>query len=112
MKEGDVVLTPLRQADGVVKNRPALVLKKMPPFGDWLVRGISTQLRQQVEGFDEIIESSHGDFAASGLKASSVIRLGFLAVMPANIFLGVIGSVSEERRHRLLRNLSDHLLKS
>lgn len=24
MKEGDVVLTPLPQADGVVKNRPAV----------------------------------------------------------------------------------------
>jgi hypothetical protein len=26
MKEGDVVLTPLPQADGQVKNRPAIVL--------------------------------------------------------------------------------------
>jgi len=47
MKEGDVVLTPLPQTDGVIKNRPAVALCQMPPFGDWLVCGISTQLRQQ-----------------------------------------------------------------
>jgi mRNA interferase MazF len=112
MKEADVVLTPLPQADGAVKNRPAIILAKMPPFGDWLVCGVSTQLRQQVEGFDEIITPSDSDFAASGLKAPSVIRLGFLAVMPSSSFLGVIGSISEDRRQRLLQSLSKHLLQN
>jgi hypothetical protein len=36
MTEGDVVLTPLPQADGQVKNRPAVVLRAMPPHGDLL----------------------------------------------------------------------------
>ncbi len=36
INEGDVALTPLPQADGQVKNRPVLVLKRMPPFGDLL----------------------------------------------------------------------------
>lgn len=31
MKEGDVVLTPIPQADGMIKNRPAIVLREMPP---------------------------------------------------------------------------------
>jgi hypothetical protein len=31
MKEGDVVLSPFPQADGVVKNRPAVVLRVMRP---------------------------------------------------------------------------------
>ena len=43
MKEGDVILTPMPQADGKVKNRPALYLREMPPFRDALVCGISTQ---------------------------------------------------------------------
>jgi mRNA interferase MazF len=109
MKDGDVVLTPLPQADGVIKNRPAIALRQMPPFGDWLVCGISTQLHQQAVEFDELITVSDSDFAASGLKATSLIRLGFLAVMPASKFLGVIGSISEERRQRLLGRLSDYL---
>jgi len=81
----------------------------MPPFGDWLVCGISTQLHQQVPQFDEVVDPSDSDFAASGLKAASIIRLGFLAVMPANRFLGVIGSISNERRLRLLNKFSDYL---
>jgi mRNA interferase MazF len=109
MKEGDVVLTPLPQTDGVIKNRPAVALCQMPPFGDWLVCGISTQLRQQVVEFDELINASDSDFATSGLKATSLIRLGFLAVMPASKFLGVIGSISNERRGRLLGKLSEYL---
>jgi len=109
MKAGDVVLTPLPQADAMIKNRPAVALCQMPPFGDWLVCGISTQLHQQVPQFDELVAASDGDFAASGLKAASIIRLGFLAVMPASRFLGLIGSISSERRLRLLNRLSDHL---
>ena len=52
MNAGDVVLTPLPQADGRLKPRPAVLLKKMPPFGDWLLCGVSTQLQQEVAGFD------------------------------------------------------------
>jgi len=55
MKEGDVVLALLAQTDGQRKYRPAVVLRRMPGFGDLLVCGISTQLRQQVAGFDEIL---------------------------------------------------------
>jgi mRNA interferase MazF len=49
MKEGDAVIVPLRQADGVVKNRPAVILREMPPFMDPLVCGLSTQLRQETK---------------------------------------------------------------
>ncbi len=79
------------------------------PFGDWLICGISTQLHQQEPQFDELVDASDNDFAASGLKAASIIRLGFLAVMPASRFPGVIGSISNERRLRLLNKLSEHL---
>ena len=37
MSEGDVILTPLPQADGQIKNRPAVALRELPPFGDMLV---------------------------------------------------------------------------
>jgi mRNA interferase MazF len=109
MKEGDIVLAILPQTDGPGKNRPAVVLRRMPGFGDLLVCGISTQLRQQVTGFDEIIEPSHPDFKTSGLKAPSLIRLGFLAVLPAPSFLGKIGSISVERHKHLLSRLSKYL---
>lgn len=105
MTEGDVALTPLPQADGRSKPRPAILLRQMPPFGDWLICGVSSQLHQQVAGFDDIIEPAHSDFRQSGLKASSLIRLGFLVVLPADQLLGVLGSISTERHHRLLQRL-------
>ena len=109
MNEGDVVLTPLPQSDGQIKNRPAVVLRRMPPFGDLLVCGVSTQLHQAVADFDDIIEPSHADFRASGLKAPSIARLGFLAVLPASSFIGVMGAISAERHRRLLTRLSQFL---
>jgi len=45
MKEGDIILTPMPQADGQVKNRPAIYLREMPHFRDALVCGVSTQIR-------------------------------------------------------------------
>jgi mRNA interferase MazF len=107
MNEGDVVLTPLPQADGQVKT--AVVLRTMPPHGDLLVCGVSTQLRHEVQGFDEVIACEDRDFEASGLKARSLIRLGFLVVLPATSFLGAIGSIGVDRHRRLLVRLAGHL---
>jgi len=109
MKDGDIVLAPLPQANGQFKPRPVVLLRQMPGFGDWRVCGVSTQLHQQVPGLDEIIEPANADFAGSGLKAASLIRLGFLTVLPGNRFIGVIGSVSRDRHQRLLENLCQHL---
>ena len=109
MREGDVVLTPFPQADGQTKNRPAIVLRVMPPFGDMLVCGVSRQLRHRVADFDEVIAMTDADFTSSGLVDTSLIRLGFLSLLPASEFLGDIGSISSERHHRLLRRLASHI---
>jgi len=111
MKEGNVVLTPVPQADGTVKNRPAIVLREMPRFRDLLVCGVSTQLHQRVDGFDEIISPNDPDFATSGLLSESLIRLGFLAVLPRKSIPGTIGSISSDRHKRLLQTLSDYLVQ-
>lgn len=84
MSEGDVVLTPLPQADGQVKNRPAVVHRVMSPHGDLLICGVSMQLYHETPGFDEVIRPSDPDFAASGLRAASLIRLGFRLSAPCH----------------------------
>jgi len=109
MKEGDVVLTPLPQADGKIKNRPAVFLREMPPFQDILVCGVSTQVHQLAPDFDEIITRQDSDFSTSGLIAESLVRLGFLAVLPRKNIVGSIGAIAPERHARLLRKLSRHL---
>ncbi len=105
-----MVLTPVPQANGAIKNRPAIVLREMPPYKDLLVCGISTQLHQQVPSFDEIISPSDPDYVISGLRAASLIRLGFLAVLPRRTIIGSIGAISSERHQRLLTTLSDYLI--
>ena len=110
MKEGDVILTPVPQVDGKLKDRPAIFLREMPPYRDLLVCGVSTQLHQHVKDFDEIISPADEDFKASGLRSRSLARLGFIAVLPHHRVLGSIGSISSERHKRLLRKLSDYLI--
>jgi len=105
MKEGDVALVSLPQADGRTKPRPVILLRQLPPFADWLVCGVSTQLHHQVVDFDDFIETDALDFRDSGLKAPSLIRLGFLASIPPSRILGVIGSLSPDRHRELLQRL-------
>jgi mRNA interferase MazF len=111
MKEGDLVIVPMPQADGMIKNRPAIILREMPPFRDVLICGVSTQLRQAAKNFDELISPSDVDFVSSGLKEESLIRLGFLVVVPRSKIVGSIGSISPERHKRLLQRLSGYLVQ-
>lgn len=110
MKRGDVVITSIIQADGKIKNRPTIILCEMPPYNDFLVCGISTQLHQYVSGFDELIAPTDSDFASSKLLAKSVIRLGFLTVIPDKDIIGVIGNIASERHKRLLDRLGNYLI--
>src|SRR5258705_13498750 len=102
MKQGDVVLTPVPQADGVIKNRPAIFLREMPPYRDLLVCGVSTQLLQEVKGFDEVVQSFDPDFASSGLRSTSLIRLGFLGVLTLEDWMGALVPISSLSNKLLL----------
>ena len=106
-----MVVTPMPQAMGGRKRRPVVVLRKMPPFGDYLVCGISTQIHQQAKNFDEVISHADADFVSSGLVTDSLIRLGFLSILPRGTVAGSIGSISPERHKRLLKKLSDYLVQ-
>lgn len=112
MKEGDVILVPLPQSDGQIKRRPAVLLRTLPPFGDFLVCGISTQLRHHTVGFDELVGKSDADFPMTGLREESLIRLGFLAVFTPEQVIGSIGEISAKRHQSLLKKLADHLISS
>ncbi|GIK57576.1 MAG: hypothetical protein BroJett015_32390 [Chloroflexota bacterium] len=110
-KAGQVVLFQFPQTDlEKGKLRPALLLGKLPgEYDDWLICMISSQTRQYIAGFDEIIKDGDKDFEQSGLKVASVIRVGRLAVISGEILLGAIGEISSERLSRIKQNLSDWL---
>jgi hypothetical protein len=73
--EGDVIVAQLPQADGGAKSRPVLLLKELPGFGDFLVCGISSQLKQAIDGWDLPVPARTPEFEMSGLKTSSIILL-------------------------------------
>jgi len=87
-----------------------LLLKKMPPFDDWLLCGISTQLKQRVEGFDRVLQEDANYFLQTGLQHTSLIRLGFLAVVPKSQIVGSIGEIPGEMLKELLQTLSDFII--
>ena len=112
MKERDVILVPLPQADGQRKPRPAILLRILPPFGDFLVCGVSSQLRQQVRELDELILRTDKDFADSGLQMDSLIRVGFVAIYTERQIIGSVGEISSGRHRRLLKQLAEFLVST
>jgi mRNA interferase MazF len=113
-KSGQIVLFKFPQTDHLdAKLRPALLIGRLPgQLGDWLICMISSQLRNYVEGFDEIIHQDATDFSDSGLKAASVVRVGRLAVVDQSILIGSIGEIAPERLARIKSGLSNWLLNT
>ena len=109
--ESQIVLFRFPQTDQQIgKLRPALIIRKLPGhYNDWLICMISTQLDKEISGFDEIITANDPDFAESGLKAPSLIRISRLAVVNGDILLGTIGQIDDLRLNRIKQNLSQWL---
>jgi mRNA interferase MazF len=108
IREGQIVLFRFPQTDQQSgKLRPALVVRKLPSKNeDWLICMISSQLSQEIPGFDEIISPDDPDFKDSSLKLPSLIRIGRLALVNVNILAGSIGHVADTRLTRIRQNLS------
>lgn len=111
-RPGQIVLFRFPQSDlEPGKLRPALLLGRLPgEYDDWLICMISSQIRHYVPGFDEVVQEGDPDFAESGLKVASVIRVGRLAVVQGDILLGAIGQISPDRLHRVKVNLAKWIL--
>lgn len=109
MNPGAVILSNVQQADGQLKPRPMIVLQIMPPFSDLLVVALSSQLRHEVENFDEVIDEDSDDYTPSGLKVPSLIRLGLLSTIPRSDYIGRLGNISENRLSSLRNRLAGHI---
>jgi hypothetical protein len=48
MKQGDIILTPVPQADGKLKNRPAIILR------DWISDGVAAFSHNGLDWFNFI----------------------------------------------------------
>lgn len=111
IREGQIALFRFPQTDQTAaKLRPALVLRRLPgPHNDWLICMISSQLDREIAGFDEVVRPGDPDFAGSGLKTASVVRISRLAVVAGRLLLGSVGEIGGDRLSRIRKSLSEWL---
>jgi len=107
-QSGQIVLVPFPFTDlSGAKLRPVLMLRQASvQFDDWLVCMVSSQLRQADQQIDEILLTSDPDFAATGLKVASVLRLSRLAVLESSLLMGSLGAISHGRLYRIRQKLA------
>lgn len=106
MQEGDIAIASIQQADGAYKPRPVLLLRQLPGYGDFLTCGISSQLRQTVPGFDELLQPN----TDNQLRVTSVIRLSNLIAILTRDLNRAIGYISDALHRELLQRLANHLI--
>jgi mRNA interferase MazF len=122
---GDVVVAPLAQVDGGAKPGPVLLLRELPGFGDYLACGISwsllqpifvsrlrdfgSQMHQAIKGFDLILSPGSSEFVSAGLHTESVVRLGFVGVVPVRKMTRRLGRLSPSALAELQKRLADHI---
>ncbi|HYV94742.1 MAG TPA: type II toxin-antitoxin system PemK/MazF family toxin [Chitinophagales bacterium] len=109
MEVGTIVKAAFLQADRQIKIRPAVIIKLIPPYNDFLICAISTQTHLFVEGLDIRIEKHSADFTSSGLLQESIIRVGMLASVPKNMLQGAIGKTSQPMCEQILRQLRNFI---
>jgi mRNA interferase MazF len=105
MQEGDIAIAAIPQSDGEYKPRPVLLLRQLPGYGDFLVCGISSQLRQTIAGFDEVLQPT----ADNRLRVTSVVRLSNLIAIPVTAIDRAIGYIPDATHQTLLARLADYL---
>jgi len=74
-----------------------------------LVCAITSQIRHAVANWDEEIKETDDDFESSGLKGSSLIRIGKLATVEEGMLEGVLGEIFSKRLAAILLKMTDYL---
>ena len=107
MRRGTVVLTPFPFTDlSGQKVRPALVVSRSDrPGMDVLLAFITSKPSPIPAKSDLLVDSSHPDFAQTGLKVSSVVKLDKLVTVEHSIILGELGQFSEALLHEVNEKL-------
>lgn len=107
-----IVLVPFPFDDlSSQKVRPALCpTDEIPPHGHLVLAFITSQISATPAKTDLVIEANDADFASTGLKVSSTIRLHRLMTVTKSIIHRQLGELSVNHQAEvrdLLRNLFD-----
>src|SRR5947209_5433706 len=95
MTRGSIALTPFPFTDlSGRKVRPALVVSRTArPGSDVILAFMTTFIGGPLQPTDLLVESSHPDFALTGLKGDSVVKLDKLITIERSIVLGELGAL-------------------
>ncbi|MBC8233072.1 type II toxin-antitoxin system PemK/MazF family toxin [bacterium] len=107
LSRGDVVLTrfPFTDLTGA-SLRPALVISMGQIGQDIILAAISSVLRGTLVPTDYTVDTTHPEFAMTGLRVTSVFRIHKLATVERSVIsrrLGRIGPRLQAEVDRLLR---------
>jgi mRNA interferase MazF len=109
LSRGDIVLTrfPFTDLTGA-SLRPALVVSPGQIGQDIVLVAISSVVRGALAPTDCIVDRTHPEFARTGLRVTSVLRLHKLATVERSVIvrrLGRIGPQLQGEVDRLLRTV-------
>jgi len=109
---GQIALVPFPHTDfSASKLRPVLLLRRASQkFDDWLVCMVSSQIHQAEPGLDELLLPEQADFALTGLKVPSVLRLSRLATIDGGLLTGSIGALHPDRIRTIRLRLGNWLV--
>lgn len=94
LARGDIVLVPFPFTDLTARKvRPAVIVSPDPQSTDVVVAFISSVSLSALALTDWVLPSGHPDFALTGLKTTSVFRLGKLLTLHRSLILRRLGRV-------------------
>ena len=99
LQPGDIVLVPFPFTDlSRQKARPALVVSP-PHFSarspDTILAAISSKVPEVASEFEIVIQQDSPEFALTGLRVSSVIRVAKLVTMQQSLIFSTLGKLSK-----------------
>jgi mRNA interferase MazF len=94
---GDVVLTrfPFTDLTGA-SLRPALVISRGLIGQDLVLAGISSVVRGALAPADYTVDTTHPEFALTGLRVTSVLRLHKLATVEQSVVIRRLGRIGPQ----------------
>ncbi len=104
IQEMQIWIAIIQQSNGERKRRPVVILKQMPN-NDYLVSAISSQTRQEIQGFDVFLQPT----SLNGLNTNSIVRLSLVSTLAENELFGMIGTITSEQHTILLERISTYL---
>ncbi len=101
-QRGDVVLAPFPFTDLTgSKVRPALIVSAGALGDDVILLAISSVVRPIGIASDFLLETSHSDFAAIGLKVRSVFRTHSLITIEESLIVCRLGRISADLQNEI-----------